>query len=314
MIQSINQLCALIQLSPSELNLDKNSPFALKVPKHFAMQIEKNNPQDPLLLQILPDLIEHTKNIGFSIDPVGDLQSNPINSLLHKYHGRVLLIVSPKCDIHCRYCFRRHFPYEQAKKNNWQHALDYISKDTSIKEIIFSGGDPFSINENILIDLIKKIETINHISTLRIHSRTPVVMPKKADKPNLIKLLKSSHLNIVLVIHCNHPNELTADTAKLFKKYQQANITLLNQSVLLSKVNDSANTLEQLSRKLFKQGVLPYYCHLLDKVSGAEHFLVQNHRGGVILEELRKKLPGYLVPKFMTEIEGEPYKTQLKDF
>jgi len=314
MIQSIEELCALIQLTPNQLNIDQNSPFALKVPKHFANQIEPKNPTDPLLLQILPDLIENKKSVEFTTDPVGDLQANPIDSLLHKYYGRVLLIVSPKCDIHCRYCFRRHFPYEQAKKNNWQTALDYIAQDNSIREIIFSGGDPFSLNENILIDLIDNIEVIPHIETLRIHSRTPVVMPSKANKDKFINRLKESRLNIVIVIHCNHPNELTSETAKLFKKYKQANFTLLNQSVLLDKVNNSVETLENLSRKLFKQGVLPYYCHLLDKVSGAEHFLVKNRQGGALLEELRKRLPGYLVPKFMIEIEGEPYKTQLKDY
>ena len=314
MIQSIEELCALIQLTPSQLNIDQNPPFVLKVPKHFANQIEPKNPTDPLLLQILPDLIENKKSVEFTTDPVGDLQSNPIDSLLHKYYGRVLLIVSPKCDIHCRYCFRRHFPYEQAKKNNWQTALDYIAQDSSIREIIFSGGDPFSLHENILIDLIDKIEIIPHMETLRIHSRTPVVMPSKANKDKFINHLKESRLNIVIVIHCNHPNELTSETAKLFKKYKQANIMLLNQSVLLDKVNNSVETLENLSRKLFKQGVLPYYCHLLDKVSGSEHFLVKNRQGGVLLEELRKRLPGYLVPKFMTEIEGEPYKTQLKDY
>ncbi len=312
MIQSIDELCELIKLSPTELNLDKNSTFALKVPKHFANQIEPQNPQDPLLLQILPDLIELKQSINFKNDPVDDLKSNPIDSLLHKYYGRVLLIISPKCDIHCRYCFRRHFPYEQAKKSHWHQALDYIKKEKSISEVIFSGGDPFALNENILIDLINNIEQISHVTTLRIHSRTPVVMPNKADKSKLIKVLEYSRLNIVLVVHCNHPNELTDDTMKLFKKYKKAGITVLNQSVLLKNVNDSTLVLETLSKKLFKQGVLPYYCHLLDKVTGAEHFLVKNNKALELLEELRKRLPGYLVPKFMTEIAGEPYKTQIK--
>jgi len=314
MIQSIDELCELIQLTPTQLNIDRNTPFSLKVPRHFANQIEPKNPTDPLLLQILPDLVESKQSVDFTVDPVGDLQSNPIDSLLHKYYGRVLLIVSPKCDIHCRYCFRRHFPYEQVKKSHWQAALDYIQQDKSVQEVIFSGGDPFSLNENILIDLIHQIEKISHVSTLRIHSRTPVVMPEKADKDKLIKTLKDSRLNTVLVIHCNHANELTTETKKLFQKYKKANITLLNQSVLLKNVNDSVATLEELSRKLFKQGVLPYYCHLLDKVSGSEHFLVKSTQGGKILEGLRRRLPGYLVPKFMTEIEGEPYKTQLKDY
>ena len=201
MIQSIAELCELIQIPASALNLDKNSSFSLKVPQHFAKQIEAKNPQDPLLLQILPDLVEQQQNIAFSLDPVGDLKANPIDSLLHKYYGRVLLIISPKCDIHCRYCFRRHFPYEQAKKTHWQEALDYIEQDKTISEVIFSGGDPLSLSENILIDLIQKIAKIPHITTLRIHSRTPVVMPTKADKTKLLEVLKYSRLNIVLVVH-----------------------------------------------------------------------------------------------------------------
>lgn len=311
MIRTINQLCELIQLQPSQLNLDSDSPFPLKVPKHFANQIEPKNPQDPLLLQILPMLSEREEVVGFNHDPVGDLALNPIDSLLHKYKGRVLLITSPKCDIHCRYCFRRHFPYEQAKKNNWRQAFDYIQQDSSINEVILSGGDPFALSEPILIDLLSQIEKIKHIDTLRIHSRTPVVMPEKANRPNLIARLKVSRLSIVLVVHCNHANELTEQTHQLFKQYKQAGITLLNQSVLLKDVNDSVESLTILSKKLFKQGVLPYYCHLLDKVAGASHFSVKNRQGWGLLEGLKKQLPGYLVPKFVVEIAGEPYKTQL---
>lgn len=309
MIQSTSELCRLVQLSAEQLALDPESPFPLKVPKHFANQIEKGNPKDPLLLQILPALAEKQQTVGFAKDPVGDLQANPMPSLLHKYHGRALLIASPRCDIHCRYCFRRHFPYEQAKKSHWLEALDYLRKDTSISEVILSGGDPFTLSESALIDLLSQLETIAHLDTLRIHSRTPVVAPERADKPKWIKALTHSRFNIVLVVHCNHPNELSDSTERLFRQYQSAGITLLNQSVLLKGVNDNTETLKQLSKKLFNQGVLPYYCHLLDRVEGASHFEVSLPPAWQIFDALRKELPGYLVPRMVTEMAGEPYKT-----
>ncbi len=311
MIQSINELCDLIKHSPADLGVDKNPSFAFKVPRHFAQQIEPGNPTDPLLLQILPSLQEQEQVLNFHTDPVGDLKANPVESLLHKYQGRVLLMASPKCDIHCRYCFRRHFPYQQVKKTHWQDAFQYIQNDDSIHEVILSGGDPYALAEAVLIDLLTQVEVISHVSTLRIHSRTPVVMPEKAVRPNWLKRLQASRLNIVLVVHCNHANELTAESHVLFQQYQQAGITLLNQSVLLSGVNDSVETLVNLSKKLFSQGVLPYYCHLLDKVAGASHFEVKNRQGWVLLEGMKQQLPGYLVPKFVAEIAGEPYKTPL---
>ncbi|MDX1795631.1 MAG: EF-P beta-lysylation protein EpmB [Hydrogenovibrio sp.] len=312
MIQSTADLCRLVQLSAEQLSIDPESPFPLKVPKHFAEQIEKGNPQDPLLLQILPSMKEKVAAAGFAKDPVGDLQANPIPSLLHKYHGRALLITSPRCDIHCRYCFRRHFPYEQAKKAHWQEALDYLKKTPSIHEVILSGGDPFTLSENALIDLLEQLERLPHLETLRIHSRTPVVAPERADKSGWIEALAHSRFNVVLVVHCNHPNELSDSTHTLFRRYQAAGITLLNQSVLLKGVNDNTETLKQLSKKLFNQGVLPYYCHLLDRVEGASHFEVSSPLAWQIFDDLRKALPGYLVPRMVTEIAGEPYKTLIQ--
>lgn len=311
MIHSLTELCDLIELSLDDLCCDLQAEFPLKVPKHFAHQIEKGNPEDPLLRQILPGLVEKTIVEGFSIDPVGDLKANPTPSLIHKYHGRALLIASGRCDIHCRYCFRRHFPYQQAQKRHWQTALKQIATDPSIEEIILSGGDPLSLSENSLIELVTALETIPHLTTLRLHSRTPIVAPSRAHLPNFWQHLQHSRLQSVLVVHCNHAHELTPDTAALFKQIQSAGVTLLNQTVLLKGVNDEVKTLTHLSKKLFQQGVLPYYCHLLDKVAGAAHFEVQNDQAWALFDQLRQQLPGYLVPRWVQEIAGEPYKTLL---
>lgn len=288
------------------------SEFVYKAPHHFIEQIQLGNAQDPLLKQILPVKEELISAVGFSQDPVGDFKKNPQPSLIHKYHGRVLLIASPKCDIHCRYCFRRHFPYEEhANQRHWQQAFITISEDTSLHEVILSGGDPMSLSETALLKLSRQIENIAHITTLRVHSRTPVVAPNKAAQHQWLKWAKHSRLNIVIVVHSNHAHELSEQTAELFNQYRKSGITLLNQSVLLKDVNDSVESLEALSHKLFTQGVLPYYLHQLDKVQGASHFEVDDQAALALHQELRTKLPGYLVPKLVREIAGEPYKTPL---
>ncbi len=311
MYKSISELCAFLNLDPAQLNLENAPNFPIKVPRHFASQIEKSNPDDPLLRQVLPTTHESILHTDFSNDPVGDLASNSTPSLIHKYYGRVLLVISPRCDIHCRYCFRQNFPYQQAKKNNWQVALQEIANNTTIEEVILSGGDPFTLAENTLNDLIEKIAKIPHVTTIRFHSRTPIAAPDKSPNQSFIQVIKSSRLNIVLVVHCNHPNELSNETLLLMQQYKDANITLLNQCVLLKGVNDNTHTLAQLSKALFSQGILPYYCHLLDKVSGSQHFEVKKHQAQIIIQELRKQLPGYLMPQLVEEITGEPYKTPI---
>ncbi len=296
----------------ADLNIDDNSPFPLKVPDDFMQQMDLTDPNDPLLKQVLPLKIENQTATGFSTDPVHDLDFTPSPSLIHKYHGRVLLIASPKCDIHCRYCFRRHFPYaSHSNTRHWQKALDYIQQDNSIHEVILSGGDPMSLSEGSLVRLIQKIEAIPHIQTLRIHSRTPVVAPSQAPTTEFITWAKQSRLNKVLVVHCNHANELSEKTAKLFQQYKQAGFHLLNQSVLLKGVNDQVPILENLSHALFAQGVLPYYLNQLDRVQGSAHFEVNNSTALSLQQALRKKLPGYLLPKLVTDISGVPYKTEL---
>ncbi|GKT12996.1 MAG: L-lysine 2,3-aminomutase [Thiomicrorhabdus sp.] len=315
MTDAISDLSQILQLDQDELTNLKvlnTSDFPLKVPADFLEQIELSNPNDPLLMQVLPLQAESELVEGFSTDPVSDLEFNPTPSLIHKYHGRVLLIASPKCDIHCRYCFRRHFPYEeQINTRHWQKALELIAADDSIHEVILSGGDPMSLSEGSLVSLIKKIEQIPHIRTLRIHSRTPVVAPSKAPTTAFITWAKQSRLNKVLVVHCNHANELSEKTAKLFQQYKQSGFHLLNQSVLLKGINDQANILENLSHALFAQGVLPYYLNQLDRVQGSAHFEVDNSTALSLQQTLRKKLPGYLLPKLVTDISGVAYKTEL---
>ena len=294
------------------LDIDHCSTFLFKAPDDFMQQADLSNPKDPLLKQVLPLKIENQPATGFSNDPVLDLQFNPTPGLIHKYYGRVLFIASPKCDIHCRYCFRRHFPYnEQVNTRHWERALQYIAQNNHIHEVILSGGDPMSLSEKTLMHLIHKIEAIPHIQTLRIHSRTPVVAPSKAPVNSFINWAHHSRLNIVLVIHCNHANELSDKTAKLFQQYKLAGIYLLNQSVLLKEINDQVTILEKLSHTLFAQGVLPYYLNQLDRVQGSAHFEVDDKTALSLHQALRKKLPGYLLPKLVTDISGMPYKTEL---
>lgn len=311
-----NKLTTLIQnlgLEKAFLNqIDDSSPFVFKAPDHFLAQIEVGNINDPLLKQVLPIKAERNEHEGFHTDPVADLANNPTPSLIHKYHGRVLLIASPKCDVHCRYCFRRHFPYaKQINQRHWQQALDYINKDDSIHEVILSGGDPLALNEQSIVELIEKIEQIPHITTLRIHSRTPVVSPATSPQTTLLEWAQRSRLNKIMVVHCNHANELTEDTRALFTKYKQAGFTMLNQSVLLKGVNDEVEILQQLSHALFNQGVLPYYLNLLDKVSGSAHFEVDDKTAKEIHNQLRQRLPGYLVPKLVRDISDQGSKTQV---
>ncbi|BBP46600.1 EF-P beta-lysylation protein EpmB [Thiosulfatimonas sediminis] len=311
-VRSSAELLAHLGLNTHRITSIRQPAFAYKAPQHFITRITPNNPHDPLLKQILPVPDELITAPDFVSDPVGDFQNNPQPSLIHKYHGRVLLIASPKCDIHCRYCFRRHFPYEaHANQRHWQAALQTIAADNSLHEVILSGGDPMSLSEAALLKLSQQIEEIDHIRTLRIHSRTPVVAPQQAAQTQWLEWVKRSRLNLVIVVHCNHANELSPESAHLFQIYRQANITLLNQSVLLKAVNDSLEALNALSHKLFAQGVLPYYLHQLDKVQGAIHFEVSNQEALQLHQALRASLPGYLVPKLVREIAGEPYKTPL---
>ena len=305
------ELLSLLELPPDALALSQHMArqFPLRVPRSYVARMRKGDPDDPLLRQILPLHAEELEFSGYYSDPVGDLAAMPLPGLLHKYHGRVLLITTGACGIHCRYCFRRHFPYGNANPapDAWRSALDYIAADPTISEVILSGGDPLSLPDHRLSELADQLGAISHIKRLRIHSRLPIVLPERVDA-TLMAWLSTSPLQKVMVVHANHPNEIEEDTAQALRGLQACGVTVLNQAVLLRGINDSADILSALSEALFSTGVLPYYLHLLDKVKGAAHFDVSEMRAVSLINTLQNRLPGYLVPRLVRETAGTPAK------
>ena len=290
---------------------DAKRLFALRVPRAFIARMEPGNPNDPLLRQVLTSKEEFINAPGVSTDPLEE-QHSVVPGLLHKYSNRALLLVKGGCAVNCRYCFRRHFPYadNQGNKRNWQAAMDYISAHPQLDEIIFSGGDPLMAKDHELDWLLTQLEAIPHVKRLRIHSRLPIVIPARITD-TLVARIAASSLQVLLVNHVNHANEIDAAFRASMKKLRMAGVTLLNQSVLLRGVNDNANTLADLSNALFDAGVMPYYLHVLDKVQGAAHFMVSDEEARAIVRELLTLVSGYLVPKLAREIGGEPSKTPL---
>lgn len=312
-IREPSELLHYLNLPESLLRgaLAASKSFALRVPKSYCQRIEKGNPNDPLLRQILPLDAELIADKQFILDPVADLAAMQVPGLLHKYHGRVLIITTPVCAVHCRYCFRRHFPYQENRSDqNWRETVDYIRVNTDIHEVILSGGDPLSLTESRLKNLTDKLIDIPHIKTLRLHTRQPIVLPERVNN-ELLQWLDSLPWKVVMVLHCNHANEIDPSVTFAIKQLQQHHVTLLNQSVLLAGVNDNADVLVNLSQKLFNNNILPYYLHQLDKVQGAKHFQVNNVKAIQLLNEMRQRLPGYLVPKLVEENPGEKSKTAI---
>lgn len=304
-------LLEFLELNPVDFSQDilARKLFALRVPKSFAEKMEKGNRYDPLFLQAMASADEFLQAEGFVKDPLEE-QHSPAPNILHKYQNRLLFMIKNSCAINCRYCFRRHFPYDEVKsgKQIWQQGLDYIAAHKEIEEVIFSGGDPLMAKDAELDWLITQLEQIPHIQTLRIHSRLPVVIPNRITE-TLCQRLLQSRLHIVLVTHINHANEIDEIFAQKMQMLKQANVVLLNQAVLLKGVNNQAECLKQLSHKLFSIGILPYYLHLLDRVEGASHFFIEDAEALTIYRELQKITSGYLVPKLAREIGGEPNKT-----
>lgn len=308
------QLLAMLDLDPSLLAGARRGDrlFRLRVPRGFVARMRPGDPDDPLLRQVLPLDAETSDTPGFLDDPVGDGPSRGAPGVLHKYHGRVLLIGTGTCAVNCRYCFRRHFPYarETAVRGSWRAAVDYIAADASIREVILSGGDPLMLGTPKLLDLTRQLETIPHVRRLRVHSRVPVVLPERVDD-EFLAWLSAIRLQRVLVIHANHAAEFDSPVDRALAALAATGTTLLNQAVLLRGVNDSAGSLEALGERLFAAGVLPYYLHLLDRVRGAAHFEVPEARAGGIYRELRARTSGFLVPRLVREIPGTPYKTPI---
>ena len=286
--------------------------FALRVPEPYLARIRPGNIHDPLLRQILPLAEETQAAIGFEADPVADHAAMVAPGILHKYAGRVLLVATGACGVHCRYCFRRHFPYSQANAAiaHWRQALEVIAADSSITEVILSGGDPLSLSDDRLIELTDALLTIPHVQRLRLHTRLPVVIPQRIT-PALLDMLSLTRLRSVLVIHINHPNEIDDMLRLALSKVRARGINLLNQSVLLRGINDDIATLVDLSEALFSAGVIPYYLHQLDKVQGAAHFEVAPDVARTLITAIRDRLPGYLVPRLVKEIPGMAAKLPL---
>jgi L-lysine 2,3-aminomutase len=283
--------------------------FPLRVPRGFVARMQKNNWQDPLLQQVLPLGVELTEVEGFTPDPLQEKNANPVPGLLHKYHGRVLLTAVGNCAINCRYCFRRAFPYNENNPGTkgWQQALNYIASDQTINEVILSGGDPLVAPDEHLANLSQQLADIPHVKTLRIHSRIPIVLPERITA-EFVNWFTALRLRPVLIVHCNHPQEINDEVRAALKRLKQAGVTLLNQAVLLKGINDAADVLVKLSGELFDVGVLPYYLHMLDKVQGTAHFEVDEERASELLGEVTKRLPGYLVPKLVREVPNAPAK------
>lgn len=308
------ELLRLLGLSGEigRLSARARADFAFRVPRGFAAKMRHGDLDDPLLRQVLPLRDEELETPGYGIDAVGDLAARAGPGILHKYRGRALLVATGACAINCRYCFRRHFPYgeETAAAGQWQAAVDYLAQDDSIHEVLLSGGDPLSLSTVKLKALTDALAGIPHLRRLRIHSRLPVVLPERVDA-ELTDWLASLPWPVTVVVHANHGQELCADVAAAMARLRAAGCTLLNQSVLLAGVNDDPDALCALSERLFECGVLPYYLHQLDRVQGAAHFAVEDARALAMHRELMRRLPGYLVPKLVREIPGEPHKTPM---
>lgn len=305
------KLLQILNIEPQhpQLSYLLEHKFPLLVPNSFIQRMQTGNINDPLLMQVLPLSAELTPQPGFTADPLQEKAANPLPGLIHKYKSRVLLTISGKCGINCRYCFRREFDYgdNNPGRAGWGRVIEYISQDSSINEVIYSGGDPLTAPDSLLEEITQKISQIPHIKTLRIHTRMPIVIPNRITT-ELINWLSKTRLNPVMVLHCNHSQELNSTIQEKIQILRQNNVTVLNQTVLLRGINDNADTLVSLSEKLFDYGGLPYYLHLLDKVHGTAHFDVPITRAKDILKQMQAELPGYLVPRLVQELPNEKSK------
>jgi len=285
--------------------------FRLRVPRGFVRRMRRGDARDPLLLQVLPGAAELLELPGFDSDPLNERAAMRAPGLLHKYHGRVLLITTEACAVHCRYCFRRDFPYPSGGEHGrWQAALAAIASDPSIEEVILSGGDPLSLTDARLSQLTGALRAIPHIRRLRLHTRTPIVLPERIDA-GFVSWLAALPWPTAIVLHANHANEIDDAVRAAARRLRAAGATLLNQSVLLAGINDSLQALEALSQALWSAQVLPYYLHLLDRIRGAAHFEVHEARARALMGQLSARLPGYLVPRLARECAGASAKTLL---
>ncbi len=314
LITDPKELVDFLALDPADRppGLQAQQDFPLRVPKPFAERMEKGNWRDPLLRQVWPDSEEEQPQPGLVTDPLAETGFNRQAGIIRKYRGRALLMAAPHCAIHCRYCFRRHFDYQAntLSRAQWQQSIDSLRQDLQLREVILSGGDPLANSDSQLAWLLEQLASIPQLTTLRIHSRLPVVIPQRIS-PELLAMLRDCRLQTVLVIHSNHGQELDAHCQEAFSELAANSITMLNQAVILREVNDNLPALKGLSERLFQCHVLPYYLHLPDRVKGTRHFLVSADEARALHASLRTELPGYLVPRLVQEIPGEQSKTLL---
>ncbi|GAB5404886.1 MAG: EF-P beta-lysylation protein EpmB [Aureliella sp.] len=309
-LRTAGDLCQYVGVEPDRLGIEAEKQFPVFVPLQFAEKIEKGNPRDPLLIQVLATGLELAP--GGATDAVGDREAQFAPGVLQKYSGRCLVISTGACAIHCRYCFRRHFPYDEAPKGGQglMQALDAVAADPSIEEVILSGGDPLTLADGVLARFTNAANDIEHLRRIRFHTRVPGVIPSRVCD-SLLDWIASSRIPMFFVTHFNHANEICTEVATAMQRLQQTGVTLLNQAVLLQGVNDSFQTQLELCKRLLDVRVIPYYLHQLDRVQGTLHFEAPEASGQEIIRRLRSHLPGYGVPTFVQEIPGQPSKTPL---
>lgn len=304
------RLALFLELSEKQKEkILQNPRFVLNLPIRLANKIEKGTLDDPILKQFLPVLEEGRQTEGFTQDPTEDKAFRKAGKLLHKYEGRVLIVTTSACVMHCRFCFRQNFPYETERKN-FEEELQVIGQDSSIKEVILSGGDPLSLSNSIIKGLFERLAAFDHIKRIRFHTRFPIGIPERIDN-EFIAILENSLKQVYFVLHCNHPQELDEEILARLRLLKKAGAVLLNQTVLLKGINDCPKVLQALSEKLVDHGILPYYLHQLDQVQGTAHFEVEEKEGVSIIEQLTSKMSGYAVPKYVKEIPQKESKTSL---
>jgi len=314
-IRDPDELLRVLNLDPALLPTARAAAaqFPLRAPRGFVARMRSGDPDDALLRQVLPLAAELELAPGFVADPLGEQALQAAPGVLHKYPGRALLIVTGTCAVHCRYCFRREFPYAEnhAGIDEWRPALAYLAGDPSLREVILSGGDPLALANQRLGELLAALDRLPHLERLRIHSRMPIVLPERIDD-ELLETLTRTRLRRVVVIHANHPHEIDKAVGAALERLASVGATLLNQTVLLRGVNDAPGILAELSETLFAARVLPYYLHLLDPVCGTAHFEVKENVALSIMKVLRQRLPGYLVPRLVREQPGQLAKTPVE--
>lgn len=313
-VRDAAQLIAALELPAELIEPARRAArsFPLFAPWTYIIRMNKGDAADPLLRQVLPMGDEIVEQPSFAADPVGDGAARLTAGLLQKYSGRALIITTGACAVHCRYCFRRHYPYAESPRSpdDWQPALDRLAADSAIDEVLLSGGDPLTLVDEHLAELARRIARIPHVRRLRVHTRLPIVIPQRVTE-QLLDWLGGTRLTTIIVVHANHSRELDVAAALALKRLVEAGIPVLNQSVLLRGVNDNPDALIDLSRRLVDLRVMPYYLHQLDRVAGAMHYEVPISRGLELIEQMRRALPGYAVPRYVQEIAGQTHKRVL---